>query len=77
MNSRDKANLQFLMSVSNREFDEWLSSASSDDVDYALELIRKNKVEKLLEQIELEEVMYSCDDDMTEANEILSRFKLK
>jgi hypothetical protein len=77
MNSRDKANLQFLMSASNREFDEWLASASSDDVDYALELIRKNKAEKILEQIELEEVMYSCDDDMTEANEILSRFKLK
>ena len=75
MNSRDKANLDFLMSIHQEEFEHWLDNASDDDVEYAIELVRKAKVEKMVELIELEEVMYSYEDDMTEANEIIERIK--
>ena len=57
------------------EFDDWLDKASDDDVDYALEIIRKSKAEMILETIELEEVMYSYEDDMAEANKVIQRIK--
>ena len=75
MNSRDRANLDFLMNIPAEEFDAWLECASNDDIDYAIQIIRKSKAEKLLEMIELEEVMYTCDDDMAEANAVIERIK--
>lgn len=75
MNSRDRTNLDFLLNIPAEEFHDWLDAASDDDVDYALELIRKSKAEKILECIELEEVMYSYEDDMVEANKVIQRIK--
>lgn len=75
MNSRDRTNLDFLLNIPAEEFNDWLDAASNDDVDYALELIRKSKAENLLQQIELEEVMYSYEDDMAEANKVIQRIK--
>lgn len=76
MNSRDRTNLDFLMNIPAEEFEAWLDQASSDDVDYALEIIRKSKAETLLQMIELEEVMYSYeDDDMAEAKQVIQRIK--
>jgi len=75
MNSHDRSNLNFIMSLNEQEFDSWLSFMSSEDIDYALELIRRAKAENQLEEMELAEVMYSQDDDMTEANEIINRIK--
>jgi hypothetical protein len=63
------------MNIPAEEFDSWLQEASSDDVDYALEIIRKSKAEKMLEMIELEEVMYTYEDDMAEANKVIGRIK--
>ena len=75
MNSRDRTNLDFLMNIPAEEFDAWLLQASDDDVDYAIEIIRKSKAEVILETIELEEVMYSYEEDMAEANEVIQRIK--
>ena len=75
MNSHDRSNLNFIMSMNEQEFDSWLSFMSNEDIDYALELIRRAKAENQLEEMELAEVMYSQDDDMTEANEIINRIK--
>ena len=75
MNSRDRTNLDFLLNIPAEEFDDWLDKASDDDVDYALEIIRKSKAEMILETIELEEVMYSYEDDMAEANKVIQRIK--
>ena len=75
MNSRDRANLDFLMNVPAEEFDAWLDVASNDDVDYALDLIRKSKAEMIMEIMEMEELMYSYEEDMAEANEVIERVK--
>lgn len=45
MNEHDRDNLAFIMSLSKAGFDEWMQSATNDDIEYALELIevhRKN-----------------------------------
>ena len=52
MNSRDRANLDFLMNTSAKDFDEWMNNASNDDIDYAMELIKRSKVELMVQQIE-------------------------
>lgn len=77
MNSRDKQNLDFLLNVPAEEFEDWLDVATDDDVDYALELIRKHKAEKFVEIMEIEEVMYSFEEDMMDAKEVIGKIKKK
>jgi len=73
MNERDRANLSFLMKCPQHQFDEWMEKASADDVDYAIELIRKAKIEMLDKQVELE---HQLDvDDFTEARAVIERIK--
>ena len=47
MNDHDFHNLEFLMNISDADFDDWLDSASDDDIDYALELIKLGKLQLL------------------------------
>lgn len=75
MNSHDRSNLNFIMSLNEQEFDSWLNFMSNEDIDYALELIRRAKAENQLEEMELAEVMYMHDDDMTEANKVIDKIK--
>ena len=77
MNRRDQHNLDFLMRSPKRDFDMWLEQASSEDIDYALGIVRKSKLENLIETIELQEMMAEFEDDMDEAKEVLEKFKLK
>ena len=35
------------MNISDADFDDWLDSASDDDIDYALELIKLGKLQLL------------------------------
>ena len=39
MNDYDLNNFNFLRSLTEEQFDDWLAQASADDVDYALELL--------------------------------------
>ena len=41
MNDYDLNNFNFLRSLTEEQFDDWLAQASADDVDYALELLRE------------------------------------
>lgn len=45
MNDYDRNNLQFIMSLDEKQFDEWYTSISDDDVEYALELIQQARLE--------------------------------
>jgi hypothetical protein len=73
MNKHDRDNLHFLMKCPEAEFDKWMENASSDDVSYALELIKKAKSEMLLEEIELQECLEL--DDYAEALAVIERIK--
>ena len=77
MNSRDQANLDFIMNTSEKDFDEWLDTATQDDIDYAMELIRRSRTDKMIEIMELQDLMASHEDEMEDAQEVLSRFILK
>ena len=45
MNKWDSDNLKFIMSLSAKDFDAWYESLDSDDVEYALELIKQARAE--------------------------------
>lgn len=73
MNKHDKDNLKFLMTCPQSEFEKWMDEASQDDIDYAVELIRKAKAELMLEEMALREVSES--EDFTEAKALIERIK--
>jgi hypothetical protein len=75
MNSRDRANLDFLMNTSPEDFDAWMDAASNDDIDYAMELIKRSKVELMVQQIELQDLMVEYEEDMTDARLAIERIK--
>ena len=70
MNDFDKDNLEFFLHGDQKEFEEWMNQASSEELDYAIRLIRIAKLE-LAEQeyAMLDEVPY-----VTDAKELLKRF---
>ena len=72
MNDFDKDNLEFFLHGDQKEFEEWMNQASSEELDYAIRLIRLAKAE-LVEQeyAMLDEVPY-----VTDAKEVLKRFRL-
>ena len=72
MNDFDKDNLEFFLHGDQKEFEEWMNQASSEELDYAIRLIRIAKLE-LAEQeyAMLDEVPY-----VTDAKEVLKRFRL-
>ena len=75
MNSRDRANLEFLMNTPENDFDDWLETANDDDIEYALELIRKSKTEKMIEMIELQDLMAQDMEDMDDARTVWERIR--
>jgi len=75
MKKYDRDNLKFLMTCPEKDFDSWMNEATSDDVSYALELIRQAKSELLVEEMELHETAIMFDDDMTDAKQLLERIK--
>ena len=53
MNEWDRDNLDFIMNSDHEDFEAWLLQASDDDVEYALELIKKAKLEYMVKELEL------------------------
>jgi hypothetical protein len=71
MNPYDLNNLNYIMSLTDDEFDEWMMTIGDDDISYAIELIQ-------LRRAELDsEAMNIMDDitDFTEANSVINRIK--
>ena len=63
------------MNTSAEDFESWLGTASNDDIDYALELVKKSKSELLLQQIELQDLMAEYEEDMVDAKLAIERIK--
>lgn len=69
MNDHDRQNLRFLLALSDEGLRLFLDQCDADDYLYAIELL-------MVYRMELEEL--SEDDlDLTEANNILSKFRIK
>ena len=71
MNNRDLNNLQFLMRVSDEEFDQWCLRATPDDYDYALSLFKAKNAIDMMHQLE------KPVNDISDAKDILKKYTLK
>ena len=63
------------MNTPEHDFDDWLETANEDDIEYALELIRKSKTEKMIEMIELQDLMTQDLEDMDDARTVWERVR--
>ncbi len=72
MNDHDRSNLQFILSLDEKSYDEWTASLTEDDIDYALELLKTARTEAMMHIAQLADDV----EDTTEANSILKGFML-
>ena len=71
MNKHDLQNLNFIMSLSDEGFDEWIMGINDDDINYAIELIQYRREQLAVEASDL----IDLSDDFTEANAVINRIK--
>jgi len=77
MNDWDKNNLNYLMSLTEDEFDEFMATMPEDDIQYAIELIQTRKAETALLAEELRDVYYHEEGmDLSQAQAVLAKFRL-
>jgi len=74
MNNWDKENLDFILNSTNADMEDFLSWASDEDLRYALELIQLAKAELSVQEIEMLET--EADEDFSQAQAVLERFRL-
>ena len=74
MNNWDKGNLDFILNSTDDDMEDFLSWASNEDLRYALELIQLAKAELAMQEIEMLEA--ETDDDFSQAQAVLERFRL-
>ena len=79
MNSFDRENLNFLLTASKKDMDEWYHYATEDDMDYAIELIRAARTELELQELELIDSEVECmtEFEFVPVQQILSKFTLQ
>jgi len=75
MDKWDRDNLNFLLTVDEDTFDEFMAQSSEDDIQYAIELIQTHKAELLTRQLELEDALVE-ETGLDEARAVLNRFRL-
>jgi hypothetical protein len=75
MDKWDRDNLNFLLTVDEDTFEEFMAQSSDDDIQYAIELIQTHKAELLTRQIELEDALVE-ETGLDEAQAVLARFRL-
>ncbi len=74
MNDWDKNNYDYIMRLSEEDYDEFLETANDDDLSYLQELMDQKKVELQLSIMEYEDKLASLDTTM--AQELLRKFML-
>lgn len=74
MNDYDRENFDFMMSLSEQEFEDFFDGMPDDDVDYAIELIRLARTETMVQEHELLDAL--AESDLSEAQAVLKKFRL-
>jgi len=72
MNDWDRNNLNFIMSLTPQEFDDWYECLDDDDLAYAMELLRTARTEVAMQLVALTDE----PEDLDLANEVLAKFRL-
>lgn len=77
MDKWDRDNLEFLLSVDEATFDDFMAQSSEDDIQYAIELIQTHKAELMERELELEEALLEeMGIDLSAAQSVLAQFRL-
>ncbi len=77
MDEFDRINLNFLLSVDDQGFQDFLAESDDDDIEYAIELIQTYKAQVMTQQLELEELVDEEHGlDLSDAQAVLTRFRL-
>ena len=77
MDKWDRDNLNFLLTVDEATFEDFMAQSSDDDIEYAIELIQTHKAELLARQLELEDALNEEEGiDLSAAQSVLARFRL-
>jgi hypothetical protein len=74
MNDWDRGNLDFILNSSDADLEDFYSWASDEDLLYALQLIQLAKAELEVEEIEMLEA--EANEDVSQAQAVLERFRL-
>ena len=53
MNPNDIKNLEYIKSLTEEQFDEWIETLAQDDINYALELLQKARANLVLMEVQL------------------------
>ena len=83
MNNHDRDNLNFLMNVDRKTLMDWFATVSSDDIDYAFDLLEAYSREldqasaELRTDADMELLASNSSVPYAEANQVLSQFRLK
>lgn len=67
MNPNDIKNLEYIKSLTEEQFDEWIETLAEDDINYALELLQKARANLVLMEVELADDV----EDLTAAQTVL------
>ncbi len=73
MNKHDTQNLQFILSLSEEQFDIWYSQLDNDDADYAMELLQMARTEIAMNLVSMNDE----PDSLADAQNVLGKFTLK
>lgn len=74
MNPRDQANFEFIMSLTPDQLQTFFSQRSDDDIQYAIELVRRVRSEVELKN---QEILDREEMDLSEARAVLARIMAK
>lgn len=72
MNKWDRDNLNFILSLDERGFDEWYATLDQDNLDYAMELLKQARTEVGVQVASL----FDEVDNMKEARKVLAKYTL-
>jgi hypothetical protein len=75
MNTADRKNLNFLLSLNDSQFDQFMEDATDDELDYAIELLKKKRTQNLLEEMDLLE--QTNQTQHTQAKYVLDQIRNK
>jgi hypothetical protein len=77
MNDRDQTNLEFLLNISDEDFQQFVNDSDLDDVTYAIQLIQTYCAEVQVREMELQDALETeLGLDCTQARAVLAKFQL-
>ena len=74
MNRHDQDNLNYIMSLDDEQFEAWADEATEDDIQYALEILQTARVERMLQEQDMLDLI--ADSDLSDARAVLQKFML-